>query len=33
MPFKAAIPRILLSDRAMSDVGYFPPSKLIAIGF
>jgi hypothetical protein len=26
MPFKAANPRILLPDRAMFDVGYFPPN-------
>ena len=28
MPFKAADPRILLSDQAMFDVGYFPPNTL-----
>jgi hypothetical protein len=26
IPFKAADSRILLSDRAMFDVGYFPPT-------
>ena len=26
MPFKAADPRVLLSDQAMFDVGYLPPN-------
>jgi hypothetical protein len=26
MPFKAANPRILLSDQAMFNVDYFPPN-------
>jgi hypothetical protein len=30
MPFKAADPRILLSDQAMFDVGYFPPNTPLA---
>jgi hypothetical protein len=31
MPFKAADPRILLSDQAVYDFGYFPPNTLRVI--